>query len=246
MKRICSWISLGALMVSTLAVSGQTSLNIVGYVSSIFRPGNTWFGNPLDYGTNLLRLVIPTAPEGTTVSLWSSTLNAYTPTATYSSGMWNGNLMLNPGTGALLTTPSLFTNTFVGQVLDFNGALFDGLNFHEPSPFAGPNGLYLFSSKAPVALSGHVFNPASGQFSVFEAIIGRAPHNGEQVTTLDALTQTYFTTTFLSGAWNNGDPTLALGQAAMFNIGPVPEPSALALLAAGLGALALARRRGQS
>jgi hypothetical protein len=78
---------------------------------------------------------------------------------------------------------------------------------------------------------------------VFEAIIGRTPHNGEQVTTLNPLTQTYTTTTFLGGVWNNGDPVLPIGQAAMFNIGPVPEPSALGLLLAGLGVTGIARRR---
>jgi hypothetical protein len=143
----------------------------------------------------------------------------------------------------LLHTPSDFINTFTGEVLDFNGSPYDGIQLHEPPPFAGPNGLYLFSSKAPAALSGHVFDPINGPLAVFQAIIGRDPQQGEQVTTLNPLTQIYTTTTFMNGAWNNGDPSLAVGQAAMFNIGPVPEPSGVSLLALGLGMLSLARRR---
>ena len=77
---------------------------------------------------------------------------------------------------------------------------------------------------------------------VLQDIIGRGPLNGEQVTTLNALTQTYTTTTYLNGAWNNGDPTLAVGQAGMFNIGPAPEPSSVALMLAGLAGAIVFRR----
>jgi hypothetical protein len=220
------------------------SMNVVGYVNGTFQPGDTWFGNPLDDPPNTLSILIPTAPTGTTVSLWNSTLNQYTPVSTFTGSGWSTDLTLNPGTGALLDTPSQFPNTFVGNVLDLNGALWDGLTYHEPAPFAEPNGLYLLSCMMPLSLSGDVFDPTpGGSFSVFESIIGRAPNDGEQVTTLDPLTQTYTTTTFLDGAWDNGAPSLDLGEAAMFNIISVPEPSALGLLAAGLGTLGIARRR---
>ena len=224
------------------AQSNVYSLNIVGYVNAIFQPGNNWFGNPLSNTTasgtdNTLSQLFPIAPDGTTVSLWNAMQNQYTPSATFSGGAWSGDLALEPGTGALLNTPSLFTNTFVGTVLDLNGSGWDGLSLHPPQPFSGPNGLYLLSSQCPVAL------PVSGGPSTFEAIIGRAPREGEQVTTLDPLTQTYATTTFVGGAWNNGDPSLAIGQAALFNLGPVPEPSVLGLMAVGLGVLGLHRYR---
>jgi hypothetical protein len=135
----------------------------------------------------------------------------------------------------LLNTPSQFLNTFTGTVENFDGSLLGDM-FAQPPAFSGPNGVYFLSSKTPLVLSGDVFNPPTSS-SVFLGILGRAPNEGEQVTTLDALTQTYTTTTFINGAWNNGDPTLAIGEAAMINIGPVPEPSPLALLAAGLGLL---------
>jgi hypothetical protein len=70
--------------------------------------------------------------------------------------------------------------------------------------------------------------------------------NGESITRLNALTQISTTTTFESGAWNNGDPLLNVGQSAFFNLGPTteptPEPFAGTLLCAGLVSLAAFRR----
>jgi hypothetical protein len=229
------------VLIGVLTLLRAEARAVIGYVNVAFEPGDNWFGNPLQY-TNQLDLLIPTAPDGSTVSLWDSTADRFDSTATFDHGTWSTNLTLNPGTGALFHTPSLFTNTFVGIVLNFDGTPYSG-SLTEPPPFAGANGIYLFSSKAPVALSGHVFDPVNGKLSVFEAIMGRAPNTGEQVTTLDPLTQTYTTTTFLGGVWNNGDPSLAPGEAAMFNIGPVPEPSVLALSAIGTCGLAIARHR---
>ena len=216
------------------------SSNTVGYAYVTFQEGNNWIGNPFDYAPNTLSSILRDVPVGTTISLWSSALDQFTSASTFDGSSWSVDLTLAPGTGALLTTPILFSNIFVGDALDFGGTLFDGDDLHEPPAFSGPAGLYLFSSKAPASLSGHVFN--GPQFPVFESIIGRAPLNGEQVTTLDPVTQTYHTTTFMNGSWDNGDPTLAVGAAAMFNIGPVPEPSVLGLLALGFGAWALRRR----
>jgi hypothetical protein len=228
---------------AAMILSSGVAANFVGYANLQFQPGDNWFGNPLGAGANSLSSLITIAPAGTTVSLWNSAANQYLPTVTWNGSAWSADLTLNPGTGALLHTPSFFTNTFVGDVLNFDGSPFTSAGFTEPPPFPGPNGLYLFSSKAPVALAGHTFFPGDGHYDVFEAIIGRAPHNGEQVTTLDASSQTYTTTTFLGGVWDNGDPSLQLGGAAMFNLGPVivPEPSALGLVVAGIGMIGITR-----
>ncbi len=231
------------MLAAATAPAQVYSSNVVGYVNTPFQPGYNWFGNPLDAPPNMLSALIPTAPNGTTVSFWSSTLNLFTPTVTFTGGAWSSDLTLNPGTGAALHTPSLFTNTFVGTVLSFDGSAWGGGAFSQPPPFAGPNGIYLLSSKAPIALSGHVFNSALSQYSVFESVIGRAPLAGEWVQTLDSLTQVIHQSTFDGSIWVGGDPSLAVGQAAMFNVGPVPEPSALGLLALGLGAFGISRRR---
>jgi|WetSurMetagenome_2_1015567.scaffolds.fasta_scaffold222425_1 hypothetical protein len=248
MKKLVIHLSVIGFIVSMTVATASAqvySSNIVGYVNTVLQSGYNWIGNPLDNPPNQLSALVPTAPDGTTVSLWNSTLNLFTPTVTFNTGFgWSSDLTLNPGTGFQLDTTSPFTNTFVGNVLDFNGSGWGGGVM--PSPFAGPSGLYLLSSKAPVALSGDVFNPGLSQFSVFLSIIGRNPLAGESVTTLDPLTQTYFTTTWNGSAWDNGAPTLAVGQAAMFNIGPVPEPSTLGLLALGLGVLGVIRRRRRS
>ena len=215
----------------------------MGYVNETFQPGNNWFGNPLDNeANNLLSDIIPSAPLGTTVSLWNSVSDSFGPTATWNGTLWSAQLTLAPGTGALLDTPSPFTNAFVGEVLDLGGSVYTdpGAPLKEPPPFGGPSGRYLFSSKAPLALSGHVFNGTEGEYSVFESIIGRAPEQGDQVTTLNSLTQTTTTSTFSGGAWDV-DPTLGVGQAAFFTL--VPEPSAVALFLVGLVTIRVAGRQ---
>jgi hypothetical protein len=247
MKSMGRLLSIGAIAMAVVNASAQTnvySLNVVGYANIGFGQGDNWIGNPLDNTPNTLsNLFIGGAPVGTTISLWNSTLDLFTLASTFDGTSWSSDLTLAPGMGVLLNTPSPFTNTFVGNVLDFNGSLYDGITLHQPPPFAGSPGTYLFSSKAPATLSGHVFNTTLGQFSVFESIIGRAPQNGEQVTTLDPLTQNTHTSTFMNGSWVNGDPVLPLGEAAMFTLLPVPEPSVLGLCGIGLTAFVMLRRR---
>ena len=87
------------------------------------------------------------------------------------------------------------------------------------------DGLHLISSPIPQAL------PVDHIFSV---VVDRAPRDGEWVKVLDPATQTYTLTTFHTGSgWDNGTPTISVGQAAWFDLGPVivPEPSNGALLA---------------
>ncbi len=216
---------------------------VVGYVNSTFYAGDNLFGNPLLHAPDDLNSLFgPSTPIGTTVSLWDATLGRFGTSSMWNGSSWSLDLTLAPGTGVLLHTPAPFTNTFTGVVLNFDGTAYHG-TLSQPPPFTGANGTYLFSSRAPVALSGNVFDPNLNEFSVFEAILGRAPYDGEQVTTLNPVTQTYLTTTFSGGVWNNGAPTLQVGEAAFFNIGAVPEPTGLSLLGLGLGVLAVVRRR---
>jgi hypothetical protein len=48
------------------------------------------------------------------------------------------------------------------------------------------------------------------------------------------MSQIYTTTTFQNGVWDNGVPTLNVGQAAFFNLEPVPEPAVYNLFGASL------------
>lgn len=208
-----------------------TASAIVGFADEQFLVGDNLFGNPLLNTANDLNTLFtsssmtPSAPDGTTISRWSSTASAYTETSTYSSGAWSDDFTLLPGEGALLHTSSIFSNRFIGQPLAPDGSIFVGV-ISLPSPFNGPSGIYLLSSKFPV-------NLPSGGNSVFESILGRAPQDGESFTTYDTATQTSNTTTFASGAWNNGDPVLTLGDAAFFNLVGVPEPSVGSLTVVG-------------
>jgi hypothetical protein len=203
---------------------------VVGYFNYVFQPGDNWFGNQLNNTANDLDTLIMSAPTGTTVSLWNPTSDSFGQTSTWNGSQWSLDLTLNPGNAALLDAPTLFTNTFTGTVVNFPPT--------NPPPFSGPNGLYLLSCIDPLTLSSN---------SVFDAIVGRDPHNGEQVTVLDALTQTTTTSTYSGGAWDI-IPALAIGEAALFNIGPVPvpEPAWLGLVLVGAGTLSYIRRRQRS
>lgn len=237
---IAALVATGALFAShqnAVAQSNVYSVNIVGYVNEVFRPGENLFCNPLNAATNTLSgLFGPSTPNGTSVSLWDYLSGSYTQSATFNSGSWSVNLTLNPGTGALLTTGLQFTNTFVGNVLSLN----QSGDPVPPAPFSGTDGTHLLSSIPPMGLSGN---------DVFLYVLGRGPQDGEQFTWLDSLTQTYQTTTYHSALnqWDNGTPSLDVGEAGFFTIGgssfAVPEPTSAALFLTGLATVTLLRRR---
>jgi len=208
--------------IAALALMPVSTPAPVGYYNYAFQPGNNWFGNQLNNTPNDLDTLISSAPTGTTVSLWNPTSDSFGQTSTWNGSQWSIDLTLNPGNAALLDTPTLFTNTFLGSVVNFPPTY--------PPPFSGPNGTYLLSSIDPLTLSGN---------SVFDYIVGRDPQNGEQVTVLDALTQTTTTSTYSGGAWDIV-PALGVGEAALFKL--VPEPSSLGLLLVGAGILSYFRR----
>src|SRR5215471_5335762 len=105
-------IPIGALAMAMVSASAQPvySSNVVGYANIVFQQGNNWIGNPFDFAPNTLSSILRDAPVGTTVSLWSSTLAQFTPASTFDGSSWSVDLTLAPGTGALLTAPTLFTN----------------------------------------------------------------------------------------------------------------------------------------
>lgn len=227
--------SLIILLLGVLSTEINTA-GITGYVNHSFVIGQNLFGNPLyDYTNTLSSLFSGGPPEGTTVSLWDPATLQYSTTSAFLSGAWTVDLAMPLGQGALLTTPSPFTNTFVGEVRGPNGETSDP--WDPPPPFSGPDGLYLLSSIPPIVLSGA---------EVFTWILGRDPTVNEQFTRLNADTQTYETTTYLGGGvWSNGEPQLNVSEAAFFNVGPVvvPEPTAFTLLGLGSLALMMVRRR---
>lgn len=209
------------------------SLNIVGYANVSIQPGNNLIANQfytIDYTLNYL---IPVAPEGSTFTKWNTATLDYLTPSTYVSGTgWTIDYSLPPTDGGLLTTPTAFTNAFSGEVsANENGPIFI------PPPLG--DGVFVVSASVP-------YTGAS-----FQQTIGRDPTEGEWVRRLNPTTQTYFTTRFLDGSWNNGAPALNLGEAAMFGLGTgalvfVPEPGTVTLGIVGAafsGACLLKRRR---
>ena len=238
MKRTFILILTASALVAQLNLNAQVySENIVGYVHVTFNAGVNLFGNPLDNAPNTLSMVLVNQgteiiPNGTAVSLWNPATDSFGPSSVFNSGSWSADLTLNPGTGAELIAPTTFSTDFLGAVDNPDGTPIvnqsEASNPLLPTVFSGPNGIYLRSDAFPQTV-------VVGS-DIFLNIFGRLPNSGEQVTLLDAATQTYTTDTYLgNGSWDNV-PTLNVAEAAFFNLNSVPEPSTVF---AGLTALGL-------
>jgi hypothetical protein len=240
------------LVLAESAFGDTYSQNIVGYINLVLRPGVNLIADQfLSAPDNSLDSILNGASSfgglanNTTFTMWNN--GAYLPLSVYSSSSdsWSINYQLNLGQGGYLTSPTLVTNTFVGQV----GPYFDGSanNINWNPNYA--NGLQLISNPIPIAgnLDYEFFN-----------VTGRAPVAGEVVAVLNPFTQTYTKSYFDGFQWVDqisGNPStvvLQVAQSAWFGLGanydidipsPVPEPGALALV--GLGAAMLFRRQGR-
>jgi hypothetical protein len=208
------------------SVAQTFSKNIIGYYNLRLFGGDNLIANQFvsqsDTLTNLFQYQVP---DGSTFRKWDSTANQYMPAATYHLGIgWDINYGLGLGEGGLFHAPTEFTNVFAGIV-------WPGIDLNNP------HNLPLVSIYGTLLLSCYIPFQAN-----FNDVVGRDPQDGESVTTLDGVTQLYSTTTFNSGAWNNGAPLLAVGQSAFFNIAAVPEPSVLGLLGIGSAFMLLVNR----
>jgi hypothetical protein len=221
----------------SLAQTNVYSLNVVGYINLTLYPGDNLIANQLDFTstgqTNRLDDVLKGAPSGATFKFWDFSTHSFTPTSAFNGTNWSINYEFDLSKGAVLNSPVLATNTFVGTVAQYSNLI---------PEFGGPvwqpnyaDGIHLLASPVPVGA------PMS---TMFYFVTGRNARQGESVTLLDPSAQTYLTTTYDSvNGWDNGDPTLAVGRAAWFNLGPVsvPEPGILSILV--LPALAIVRRK---
>lgn len=236
-KLTIALILLGGLALPSFSQSNVYSINVVGYVNRLILPGNNLVANQLIGNVdNTINNVLLGVADGTTLTKWDSTANAFLPSSVFDLGSqtWSINYTLNLGEGALVNSPSLTTNTFVGGVANYTNIV----NLGPGGQLWAPNyadGLHLISCPVPLA---------SSISNMFAMVVGRPAEAGEWVKVLDESTQTYLTATFDGAGWDN-DPNLPVAHAAWFNLGPVnvPEPSSMALVGLAFGALVAVRRR---
>ena len=202
------------LTAGTGNISAQVySQYIYGYFPTIFMTGSNLFNNPLQSGNNGLSQLFSAAgryapPTGTTVSLWNPTNSSFDTTSVFTNGAWSVDLILPPGTGALVFAPSRFTNTIGGYVLNHDGSpLTNDLNSPPPPLFSAPPGIYLLGDK---------FFASDTGTNIFINLVGRLPFVGEQVASLTN------TCTYLGGgAWDTV-PVLGISQAAFLTLQSAP------------------------
>jgi len=217
--------------VAVSANSQTYSQGVVGYINQPLYAGDNLIANQLSFSNNTLNAIFqPGVPEGATFNAWNPLSQQYLPTSVYDINTgWSINYELNFGQGGLFNSPVTFTNTFAGAV--WPG--YDGISTFVP-PLVANSGTLLLSCYIPIA-------PAT-----FQDVVGRDPLNGESVTVLDPVSQISTTTKFEDGVWDNGAPTLNIGQSAFFNLvnlESVPEPAVYNLVGAGLLLLAAVRKR---
>ena len=173
--------------------------DIVGYVSVDYLAGDNLIGNPLSPSSNSIKAILtaPAIPAGATLRKWDTNALVWTAPSVFDGNTWSLDYTLSYGEGAWLHLPSAATVRYVGRIL---GAL--------PPPPSNA-GMYL--------------NDDLASAQDFASLVGRTPREGESVQRLDAVAQTYFISTYTSGAWNNGAPLLNIGESAFFNLGPLPS-----------------------
>jgi len=140
--------ALAAGIVTSEAQSNVYSQNIVGYAQVILPAGQyAAVCNPFNLdGTNNSTNVLASLPNGSVLQYWTgsgfdtATKASFGPNA----GQWNTNFVLAPGTGFFINCSSLFTNTFIGNVVVAAGAtntdnLASGANVFigSPVPYSG-------------------------------------------------------------------------------------------------------------
>mgnify|MGYP001572783180 CR=1 FL=1 len=242
------------LLVALSVLSSQPASAIVGYYNTLMQPGVNLVANQLNTSDNSINSVLtPNYPllDGATFTKWNggSFLTPSIYDATTDS--WSINYSLNLGEGGYLTTPTLFTNTFVGEVV-----LYPPLGLTPWTPNYA-DGLHLISSPLPIAGN---LNSTFGGDTMFEIVVGRTPVDGEGVAILDPTTQTYSFHVYMFGGWfdenlNSSAAILSVGHAAWFALGAdlelganqasfgipvVPEPTAVSLLlASGIALMAM-------
>ncbi|MEO7676157.1 MAG: hypothetical protein ABIV39_05265 [Verrucomicrobiota bacterium] len=93
------------------------SVNVVGYVNTVLRPGFNMIANPLRGTNNGINTLIPTPGVGSLLYKLGASGSFDQIAENFGPGNWDVNLTLAPGEGAFIQVPALTTNTFVGEVI---------------------------------------------------------------------------------------------------------------------------------
>lgn len=181
-----------ALLAAGLATSvaqNVYSLNVVGYVNVpvVGSAGYTMIANPLNTTNNTIGSLIATPPDFTTLYKYTGSGFAI---ASFVFGAWDdASFTLNPGEGAILQSPTAFTNTFVGEVMQ--GDLTNSF----------PAGYSIRSSMVPQAgtLTALGLTPAS--LTDFDTVYQ-----------YNTTTQSYDIFSLVFGAWSPAEPSLKVGE----------------------------------
>jgi hypothetical protein len=178
-----------ALSVATVATSMADvfSVNIVGYVNKVYPTGYAIINNPLVNSNNTVAQLFPNPPGFTQIYKFSS--GGFEPANTFLFGNWTDPAMvLNPGQGAFINSPNVWTNTYVGEVLL-------GSQTNNLAP-----GYSLVGSKVP-------------QAGGLQGTLGLTPGGFDTVYKFDTVAQTYGpANTYLFGNWANGDPQIDVAE----------------------------------
>jgi hypothetical protein len=194
-KTLILTAALSAAGVATSMAQGAVySVNAVGYVNTVLKPGYNLISNPLTAANNTIGELFKGLPFGTQVSKFNGTSF---DTATYDDidqvylPSSAANLTVLPGEGVFVrnNTSTDATVTFVGDVP--TGTLNNPL----------PKGLSIRSSMVPQAGTA--------------ADLGLVGAPGDQVNQFDPVSQTYYTSTFdyIDNTWLPALKPLKVGEA---------------------------------
>jgi hypothetical protein len=187
-KTLLLTAALGAAGVSS-AIAQVYSVNAVGYVNTVVKPGFNLIANPLDAGegNNTVNALLGGMPNNSAVYTYAN--GTYTINQKAFGNWQSPNNTLVPGQGFFLRVPagSDLTITFVGEVKQ--GTL--------TTPLA--QGFNLVSSQVP-------------QAGGVTSLLGLPIVNGESVYQFNSTTQQYVIKNFAFNAWQGGEPSLAVGE----------------------------------
>jgi hypothetical protein len=121
MKTKTLLIAAAALAATVISSQAQVYSGVVGYVSLVTQANHyAAVENPVDLdGIDCVTNVLAGAPKGTVVQIWNGAGFTLCSRSSFGAGAWSANAATNyipPGVGFFISTPSPYTNTFVGTV----------------------------------------------------------------------------------------------------------------------------------